>query len=258
MTLLAVAAVLAGCGTTKSRDATQQLLMSDSVDRSIATIVTQVEAMKNMVNDFRDYAKTPPPSLAAVDLDALVREVLALYEAATPRVETSLAAALPRVRADANQLESALLNLAVNARDAIAEVGNLIIATENMLLDEADCADTDDCLPGRYVRLTVGDNGCGMDKEILANLFEPFFTTKGIGEGTGLGLATVYGVVKQNDGFLNVYTEPGQGTTFRIYFPRHIGRTEEVHNKQSSKRIAGGKETILLVEDEPAILKMGR
>jgi CheY-like chemotaxis protein len=106
------------------------------------------------------------------------------------------------------------------------------------------------------VRLVVSDNGCGMEKETLARLFEPFFTTKDVGQGTGLGLATVYGIVKQNNGFINVYSEPDKGTTFTIYLPRHTAKAEQMRKESPLAPAARGHETILLVEDEPAILKM--
>jgi CheY-like chemotaxis protein len=109
---------------------------------------------------------------------------------------------------------------------------------------------------GEYVRLAVSDSGCGMDKETLSHLYEPFFTTKETGKGTGLGLATVYGIVKQNNGFIHVYSEPGEGTTFTIYLTRHIGKTEQDRTSGAPQSIGRGHETILLVEDEPALLEL--
>ena len=132
------------------------------------------------------------------------------------------------VKIDPSQIDQILANLSVNARDAIGGVGRVTIETKNVVLDEACCADHAGLTPGEYVLLAVGDDGCGMDREILGNLFEPFFTTKGLGKGTGLGLATVYGIVKQNNGFVDVESEPERGTTFRIYLPRHIGKSERV------------------------------
>jgi len=111
-------------------------------------------------------------------------------------------------------------------------------------------------VPGDYVMLAISDNGCGMDSETLTHLFEPFFTTKEMGKGTGLGLATIYGIVKQNSGFINVYSEPGQGTSFKIYLPRHGGKVAPARKEDSAGLVAYGNESILLVEDEPTILDM--
>lgn len=160
------------------------------------------------------------------------------------------------IKMDPSQIDQVLANLCVNARDAIADVGNLTIETTNRTFDEEYCASHAGFLPGEYLRLAVSDDGCGMDKETLAHVFEPFFTTKGVGEGTGLGLATVYGIVRQNGGFLNAYSEPGSGSTFTIYLPRHVGGAESARPAHSPRTSLPGKETILLVEDEPGILKM--
>ena len=160
------------------------------------------------------------------------------------------------IRIDPNQIDQILVNLFVNARDSIKGVGSVIIKTHNSHIDEDYCREHVWARSGNYVVIIVSDNGCGMDKDTIDNLFEPFFTTKKFGEGTGLGLSTVYGIVKQNKGFINVYSEPGEGTSFKIYLPRHIGE-QEVSNKTGEKKdIQAGHETILLVEDEEAILKM--
>ena len=160
------------------------------------------------------------------------------------------------VKMDPTQIDQILANLCVNARDAIADVGKITIETGNIVFDETYCNDHIGFMPGEYVLLTVSDNGCGMDTVTIDNIFEPFFTTKESGKGTGLGLATVYGVVKQNNGFINVYSEPGQGTTFRIYLPRHLTKTTHSSAKRVTPAPERGHETILLVEDEPAILRM--
>ncbi len=160
------------------------------------------------------------------------------------------------VKMDPSQIDQILVNLCVNARDAIEGVGKLTIETGKKTFDEAYCNDHPGSIPGNFVLLAVSDNGCGMDKYTLGNLFEPFFTTKAVGKGTGLGLATVYGCVKQNNGFINVYSEPGQGTTFRIYLPRCSAGDETPGVIQPEKPVPTGNETILLVEDEPAILNM--
>ncbi len=162
------------------------------------------------------------------------------------------------VRIDPSQLDQILANLCVNARDAIAGVGKLTIETKNVCFDQTYCAIHAGFIPGQYAMMAVSDTGCGINKEILNSLFEPFFTTREVGRGTGLGLATVYGIVKQNDGFINVYSEPGQGTIFRIYLPAHIGQTERITRHDHDFIPMGHGETILLVEDETAILQLGK
>jgi PAS domain S-box-containing protein len=168
------------------------------------------------------------------------------------------AAHLWPVKMDPSQIDQILANLCVNARDAISGVGKLTIETGIKTFDEEYCNEHLGFIPGDFVMLAVSDNGCGMDKNTLANLFEPFFTTKEVGKGTGLGLATVYGIVRQNNGFINVYSEPDQGSTFRIYLSRFFDDDSVAKAIPRKKTVAGGTETILLVEDEPSILRMTR
>ena len=160
------------------------------------------------------------------------------------------------VSVDPSQIDQILANLCVNARDAIAGVGKITIETDNVSFDAAYCADHPGFVPGDFILLAVSDDGGGMNKETLDNLFEPFFTTKKVDKGTGLGLATVYGIIKQNNGFINVYSEPDEGTTFKIYLPRHRTAEEPVAKKAPAAPDTSGSETILLVEDEPSILEM--
>jgi two-component system, cell cycle sensor histidine kinase and response regulator CckA len=160
------------------------------------------------------------------------------------------------VKVDPSQIDQILANLCVNARDAITGNGNIVVETGNSTFDEEYCAAHVGFATGEYVRLTVSDSGCGMDQSTLAHIFEPFFTTKGIGQGTGLGLATVYGAVKQNNGFINAYSEPGTGTKFTIYLPRYIGDAMLEPTEDTAEPALQGDETILLVEDDPSILKM--
>ncbi|OGQ88523.1 MAG: hypothetical protein A2512_11915 [Deltaproteobacteria bacterium RIFOXYD12_FULL_56_24] len=160
------------------------------------------------------------------------------------------------IKADPSQIDQILANLCVNARDAIAGVGKVTIETRNEIIDETYCADHPEAVPGEYLLLAVSDDGCGMDKQTLGKIFEPFFTTKEQGKGTGLGLATVYGITKQSQGFINVYSEPGQGSTFKIYLPRHAGKSGEMPKESATTPAVGGHETILLAEDEAAILNM--
>jgi len=160
------------------------------------------------------------------------------------------------VKMDPAQVDQILANLCVNARDAISGTGKATIRTSNMLLKEADCTKHAGLAPGDYVMLSVSDDGCGMEKGILDKIFEPFFTTKEVGKGTGLGLSTVYGIVRQNEGTVSVESEPGKGTTFKIYIPRHSGEDEAPARTVSDEMPMGNGETVLLVEDDSGILEM--
>jgi PAS domain S-box-containing protein len=168
-------------------------------------------------------------------------------------LETSCAPDLGAVRADLAQFEQVIVNLAVNARDAMPQGGKLLIETRNVSLEDAHLTEDSVISPDGYVQLTVTDTGIGMDDETKARLFEPFFTTKGLGKGTGLGLSTVYGIVKQSGGTIWVYSEPGTGTTFKIYLPRVNAEAEPLGPSTLSLAAPRGDETILFVEDEPAL-----
>jgi CheY-like chemotaxis protein len=147
-----------------------------------------------------------------------------------------------------------MMNLTINARDAMPDGGELTIETGNTSVDEIVCRDYPGMTPGEYVLLTISDTGCGMDRETLLHIFEPFFTTKEVGKGTGLGLSTVYGIVSQNDGFIDVCSEPGQGAQFKIFLPR---LTEEIIvESQPACEPATGSGTVLLVEDDELLCRM--
>ncbi len=160
------------------------------------------------------------------------------------------------VRMDPSQLNQILANLCVNARDAIGDIGQIRIETANVTLDEAYGGAHPGIAPGDYDLLMVSDDGHGMTKEIIDHLFEPFFTTKEVGKGTGLGLATVYGIVQQNEGAIHVYSEPGKGSTFKIYLPRHAGQAVAISAPEAEEIPKGRGETLLVVEDEEAILTL--
>jgi len=162
------------------------------------------------------------------------------------------------LKMDHSQIEQVIANLCVNASDAIEGVGMLTIETGMVRMDSESCAKCSGCNPGEYVVLSVSDDGCGMDKKTLEMLFEPFYTTKDAGKGTGLGLATVYGIVKQNRGFIEVKSEQGKGSIFRVFFPRHDGKPVETIEPLKEEMALGKGETILLVEDEQEILKISR
>jgi PAS domain S-box-containing protein len=168
-------------------------------------------------------------------------------------VETVLAAGLWPCFCDPNQLENAILNLCINARDAMAGGGRLTIETANTWLDEPAARERD-MAAGQYVALAVSDTGTGMSPEVLARAFDPFFTTKPIGQGTGLGLSTIYGFAKQSGGQARLYSEVGQGTTAKIFLPRHLGKVEEDSEQERLERPqAGSGETVLVVDDEPTV-----
>ncbi len=162
------------------------------------------------------------------------------------------------VKIDASQIDQILANLCVNARDAIEGVGKITIETGNITFNKTYCAGHTGFVTGEFIALVVSDNGCGMDKKILENVVEPFFTTKYVDKGTGLGLATTYGIVKQNNGFINIYSEPGKGTAIKIYLPRHEGKAVMDKKEPAKKSKRGLGETIFLVEDDLSILKLVR
>ncbi len=161
-----------------------------------------------------------------------------------------------KIKMDSSQVDQILINLCINSRDAISGVGKLVIETKNVVTDRDPGGEDKSITPGEFILLEVSDDGSGMDKETRSLIFEPFFTTKSAGTGTGLGLATVYGIVKQNNGIINVYSEPGEGTSFKIYIPRYYGDEEiSVKEKQATIQVSTG-ETVLVVEDETAIINM--
>jgi CheY-like chemotaxis protein len=195
-----------------------------------------------------------------VDLNALIEDSTRMLKRLIGEdieLVFSPAPDLGRVRVDPHQLEQVLVNLVVNARDAMPNGGILSVATTNWTIDEAFAGGRPDCAPGEYVLLTVADSGVGMSPEVLERLFEPFFTTKSLGRGAGLGLSIVYGVIRQNNGFIDVESAPDAGTTFRIYLPL----VSEMPDRREPEVLAaapGGDETVLLVEDEEMVRNLAR
>ncbi|HOP48639.1 MAG TPA: CHASE2 domain-containing protein [Desulfobacteraceae bacterium] len=160
------------------------------------------------------------------------------------------------VMMDPSQFDQILVNLCINARDAISDFGRITIETDAVYLDESYCSSKAEVMPGNYVLLSVSDNGCGMDKQTLDHIFEPFFTTKDVGKGTGMGLATVYGIVKQNKGFINVNSESGKGTTFKIFIPMNEVKPESLRSEFNDEILRSRGETLLIVDDDPTALEM--
>jgi PAS domain S-box-containing protein len=209
------------------------------------------------------FARQQPLDPKATDANKLVSGVCELLRRTLGEavlLETVLAGGLWRTHVDANQLENALVNLAVNARDAMPNGGKMTIETANCHLDEAYVSGlTEPVSAGQFVMIAVADSGCGMDRSTLERAFEPFFTTKGVGKGTGLGLSQVYGFVRQSGGHVRIYSELGEGTTAKIYLPRHVGAEEDSAeiSRPSAPIHAIGAESILLVEDDDALRAYG-
>jgi len=187
-----------------------------------------------------------------LNLDSLLRRLIG----EDIEVLTVPANDLGAVKADPGQIEQVIMNLALNSRDAMPQGGKLTLETTNAVLDETYARDHQPVVPGRYVMLAVSDTGHGMSPETLTRIFEPFYTTKEVGKGTGLGLSMVYGIVKQSGGYVWVYSEPDQGTTFKIYFPRVDQPAEESGAEKSPAKVMRGTETILLVEDDPQLRQL--
>ncbi len=207
------------------------------------------------------FSRQQPLKPEAIDPNRLVATMsdLLRHSIGTDiRLETVLAGGLWRTHADPNQLENIILNLAVNARDAMPEGGRLTIETQNTHLDDRYASAHPGVTPGQYVLIAVTDTGTGMPAEVADKAFEPFFTTKEVGKGTGLGLSQVYGFVKQSGGHVKIYSEIGQGTTIKIYLPRLTGPTEQRAGAAKPRPLALGdpREVILIVEDEPAVRQL--
>jgi CheY-like chemotaxis protein len=171
-------------------------------------------------------------------------------------LNVSLAHDLGLVKVDPGQIEQVIVNLAINAKDAMPQGGSLFLETANVTLDEEYARIHAEILPGQYVMLAITDSGIGMDEKVKEKIFDPFFTTKDKGKGTGLGLSTVYGIVKQSGGDIFVYSEPNKGSTFRVYLPRVFKVEEEMPQEKRLEQIPRGSETILVVEDDGRVRKM--
>jgi signal transduction histidine kinase/PAS domain-containing protein/CheY-like chemotaxis protein len=229
----------------------------EAIHTSMEEILKAAERSADLTRQLLAFARKQTIAPKVLDLNLIVSGILKMLQRLIgEQIELvwNNQDELWPVKVDPSQIDQILANLCVNASDSISGGGKIFIETGNALVDEGYCATHAGFVPGDYVRLTVSDNGCGMDRETRARIFEPFFTTKDLGAGTGLGLATVYGIVKQNCGFINVYSEPGVGTSLTIYLPRHQGRAEELLRPELPEAVPGGRETLLVVEDEASIL----
>ncbi|MBY8823509.1 ATP-binding protein [Sphingomonas colocasiae] len=224
------------------------------IKRALTNAQTGAERAATLTQRLLAFSRRQPLKPSPIEPNRLVggmSDLLHRTLGETVELETVLAAGVWRVEADPNQLESAILNLAVNARDAMPGGGKVTIETSNAHLDADYAARNAGSVPGQYVAFCVSDTGTGMDEATLERVFEPFFTTKEVGRGTGLGLSMVYGFVKQSGGHIKIYSEPGHGTTVRIYLPRYLGIIEPEHEQAGAEAPEGSPdETVLVCEDD--------
>jgi nitrogen-specific signal transduction histidine kinase/CheY-like chemotaxis protein len=233
---------------------------SDPEYDELREVVCAAARGSELVRQLLTFSRKVESKLRPLSLTHEVRQISELLSRTIPKmieIELHLAEDLYAVNADPAQIEQILMNLAVNAKDAMPEGGKLVIRTENVYLDKDYCDAHVGAKPGHYALLVISDTGHGMDQHTLAHVFEPFFTTKGVGRGTGLGLAMVYGIVKNHDGCITCYSEVGCGTTFRIYLPV-IGHLPETARRSVEQAVAGGSETVLLVDDEESVREVAR
>jgi two-component system cell cycle sensor histidine kinase/response regulator CckA len=224
--------------------------------RDMAEILRAAERAKVLTHRLLAFSRKQVVRPTQVDLNATIRDLSRmLARVIGENIELDLQlGVVPPVIADAGQIEQVVMNLALNARDAMPLGGRLTISTARAAMD-ASAARARGLDPGEYAALVVSDNGSGMTADVRQRIFEPFFTTKEVGKGTGLGLSTVYGIVKQSSGHIDVASEPGKGTTFRVHFPRGVGNLAKAAPEPPSP--THGVETVLLVEDEPMVLDLG-
>jgi nitrogen-specific signal transduction histidine kinase/CheY-like chemotaxis protein len=223
----------------------------------------QCDRVTSLIRQLLAFARRQILEPRNLNLNQSVQDVMSLLDKVIGKdieIKTALAADLAAVRADPTQIEQVLMNLCINSRDAMPKGGRIIIETSNARFSEEDCRHSAGLLPGHFGEIRVIDTGAGMDATTRERIFEPFFTTKGTGKGTGLGLATVYGIVKQHSGFILVESEPGSGSTFRIFIPVSVGAApSEVPTALSSNvPVRGGRETVLLADDHEGQREMAQ
>jgi PAS domain S-box-containing protein len=228
---------------------------NDPLREGVEQIARAVDRATSLTRQLLAFSRKQVLQPKVLDLNAIIADMQKMLRRLIGEdIELSIhpASGLGLVKADPGQMEQVLMNLVVNARDAMPDGGFVSVATDNVELDEQYCLDKPDIKPGAFVRMSVSDNGSGIETVVLPHIFEPFFTTKQHGKGTGLGLSTVYGIVKQSGGHIAVYSEVGRGTTFKVYLPQTADSVLDKKNHRTDVR-NHGTETILVVEDEDAV-----
>jgi len=241
--------------------ALEKAASDDSLQADLKEIIGAANRSADITRQLLAFARRQTIAPRALELNGTVEEMLKMLRRLIGEdIDLSWRPGDGRmpVFMDLSQIDQILANLCVNARDAISGVGKITIETDRVRFGPEYCADHAGFLPGEFIMLAVSDDGCGMDADAKDKIFDPFFTTKALGKGTGLGLSTVFGIVKQNEGFINVYSEPGKGSTFKIYLPLHAGEAAEERRPEQAGLPQGKGETILIVEDEATILKLAR
>ncbi|MEI7988892.1 MAG: ABC transporter substrate binding protein [Chloroflexota bacterium] len=233
--------------------------LDQEIRKDLLSILNAAQHSAELTRQLLAFARKQPIYPRVLDLNAAISDILDMLRRLIGediQLIWKPGKDLWHVRFDPSQIDQILANLLINARDAIAGAGEIVIETENIVCNEAYCAGYVGFSPGEYALLSVSDNGSGMDQETLAHIFEPFYTTKVVGKGIGLGLATVYGIINQNNGYIQVSSQPGQGTTFKIYLPRVEADVAKKAAAESIDLPLKATETVLLVEDEQALLEM--
>jgi signal transduction histidine kinase len=228
------------------------------IERFLNAAIAAAERAAALTQRLLAFARQQPLSPLRLDANKMIVNMTDLLHSTLGehiQIETVTAAGLWTIQADAQQLENAIVNIAVNARDAMPEGGKLTIETANAHLDEAYCRQNPEIQPGQFAMLAISDTGIGMPPEVAARAFDPFFTTKATGKGTGLGLSQVYGFVKQSHGHIKVYSEPGAGTTVKIYLPRHLGDAQEIKRENVEPMRTGERSEIILVVEDDALMR---
>jgi PAS domain S-box-containing protein len=232
-----------------------------SAHESLDQVAMAAQRAANLTRQLLTFGRKQFMQVELLDLNEVIKSVTQMLRRGLGEnitLRCNLSTRLPAIEADSTMMEQVIMNLSLNARDAMSEGGSLIITTNPVKVGREYVERNHEAREGIFICLTVSDNGCGMDRVKLSKIFEPFFTTKEVGKGTGLGLATVYGIVKQHAGWIEVESEVGKGTAFKIFLPASTKPLVSQAAKSGGKQVKGGKETVLLVEDEPGVLMLAR